>query len=197
MTDNVPGYLVPVRLVLGDANVLYSRVLRDYLLYAASQQLIQIFWSREILSEVVEHLIKNVDRFDAAAGERLIVAMNDTFPRAEARLTAEAIAAVAGVPLPDEGDRHVLAAAISAEVDVVCTSNIKDFPPEVMKDLGLEALTPDELLSALVLEFGPGMMEVHRVAVARLPGATNESTIHALKRAGATRTADLMASLLA
>jgi hypothetical protein len=34
-----------VRVVLGDANVLYPRVLRDYLLYAADQEVIGIAWS--------------------------------------------------------------------------------------------------------------------------------------------------------
>lgn len=34
-----------VRVVLGDANVLYLRVLRDYLLYAADQEVISIAWS--------------------------------------------------------------------------------------------------------------------------------------------------------
>lgn len=31
-----------IRIVLADANVLYSRVLRDYLLYAADQEIIAI-----------------------------------------------------------------------------------------------------------------------------------------------------------
>lgn len=45
-----------IRIVLADANVLYSRVLRDYLLYAADQEIIAITWSLEILAEVAEHL---------------------------------------------------------------------------------------------------------------------------------------------
>lgn len=196
MTEDVSNYRVPIRVVLGDANVLYSRVLRDYLLYSAAHQLIRVTWSREILHEVVVHLIENVDAFDEAAGERLIAAMNGAFPHAETTPTHEAIATVAAVSLPDEGDRHVLAAAVSAGADIVCTNNIKDFPPRVMTDLGMEALTADELLSILVEEFGDEMLDVHRIAVVRLPGATNESTLGALRRAGAERTADLMAPLL-
>lgn len=48
-----------VRVVLGDANVLYSRVLRDYLLYAADQEVIST-WSGRILDEVTRHLVANV-----------------------------------------------------------------------------------------------------------------------------------------
>ncbi|WP_239346993.1 MULTISPECIES: hypothetical protein [unclassified Frankia] len=39
-----------IRIVLADANVLYSRVLRDYLLYAADQEIIAITWSAAILT---------------------------------------------------------------------------------------------------------------------------------------------------
>lgn len=109
--------------VLGDANVLYSRVVRDYLLYAMAHQLIRVTWSAEILGEVVEHLIENVEGFDVAAGERLVAAMNGTFPYAQVDLTAEARAAVSEFTLPDEDDRHVIAAAVSAEAAFLCTED--------------------------------------------------------------------------
>ena len=72
-----------IRVVLADANVLYSRVLRDYLLYAADQEIIAIAWSSHILDEVTEHLMKNVEGFDHAAAQRLVSAMNRAFPYAE------------------------------------------------------------------------------------------------------------------
>ena len=56
-----------IRVVLADANVLYPRVLRDYLLYAADQEIVAIAWSPQILAEVTEHLMKNVEGFDQAA----------------------------------------------------------------------------------------------------------------------------------
>lgn len=46
----------PIRVVLADANVFYSRVLRDYLLYAVTRGVLEIRWSAAILAEVVEHL---------------------------------------------------------------------------------------------------------------------------------------------
>jgi hypothetical protein len=69
-----------IRVVLADANVLYSRVLRDYLLYAADQEIIAITWSSQILAEVTEHLMENVEGFDRAAAQRLVSAMNRAFP---------------------------------------------------------------------------------------------------------------------
>jgi hypothetical protein len=62
--------------------------------------------------------------------------------------------------------------------------------------LGVEVLTPDQLLSRLVAEYEPQMLSAHCTAVASLKGATDTSTIAALRRAGASTTAALMAHLL-
>ena len=195
MTDGpaLPGL---VRVVLVDANVLYSRVLRDYLLYAADEEVIAVAWSAAVLEETVEHLIENVAAFIAESGARLIDAMNGAFPYAEVEVAPEHLEAVASFLLPDEGDRHVLAAAIAAEATVLCTANTRDFPAAVVAALGLEVMTPDALLSALVTEFPSQMLTVHATSVERLRGATDESTIAALQRAGAPTAAALVAGLL-
>ncbi|MEV0894180.1 hypothetical protein [Promicromonospora sp. NPDC050262] len=57
----------------------------------------------------------------------------------------------------------------------------------------------DYLLYAADLELlsvTNGMRAVHGTAVARLPGATDASTLAALRRAGAPATAELMSRLL-
>ena len=64
MTGEAPEVVGPTRIVLGDANVLYSRVLRDYLVYAADEGAISIRWSRAILIEVVKHLQVNNSTFE-------------------------------------------------------------------------------------------------------------------------------------
>jgi predicted nucleic acid-binding protein len=119
-----------VRVVLGDANVLYSRVLRDYLLYAADQEVISIAWSGRILDEVTRHLVANVPGFTEEPGKRLVSAMNAAFPHTEVEPTVEHYQRLRGLLLPDEEDRHVLAAAVAAEATVLCTANTKDFPSQ-------------------------------------------------------------------
>lgn len=171
-----------IRVVLADANVLYSRVLRDYLLYAADQEIIAVAWSPAILAEAVEHLRLNVPGFDEAAARRLVTAMNRAFPFAEVEPAEEDFGALADVWLPDEDDRHVLAAAIAAEATVLCTWNVKDFPADAATAAGVEVLTPDELLGHLVTEYEPQMLAAHRASVASLTGATDTSTIAALRR---------------
>lgn len=185
-----------IRVVLADANVLYSRVLRDYLLYAADQEIVAITWSSRILAEVTEHLMENVEGFDHAAAQRLVCAMNRAFPYAEVEPDEEHWRMLDEVSLPDEDDRHVLAASLAAEATVLCTSNTKDFPTYLVEPLGVEVLTPDQLLSRLVVEYEPRMLAVHRTAVASLKGATDGSTVAALRRAGASTTAGLIARLL-
>lgn len=187
---------VPFRIVLGDANILYSRVVRDYLLYAMTRRIIRVHWSAAILHETVEHLSQNIDGFTVESGRRLVTAMNGTFPNSEVAPTAEDLKAVAELTLPDEDDRHVLAAAVAAEADVLCTDNIKHFPPEAMAAIGIEALTADGLLTTLVEEFEGDMLSAHRLTVSRLPGATDDSTIAALRRANVSHAADLMVALL-
>lgn len=195
MTEDIEARVL-FRVVLADANVLYPRVLRDYLLYAMTYGLIRVLWSTRILDELVTHLRANIAGFDQQAGQRLIAGMNGTFPNSQITATDDAAAAVAHIELPDEDDRHVLAAAVSAEVDILCTDNIKHFPPQVMAAVGIEVLSADALLSRLTQDYRTDMLNVHRTTVARLQHATDESTILALRRAHAPNTADLIQALL-
>lgn len=79
---------------------------------------------------------------------------------------------------------------------MLCTANVSDFPAEVVEALGLEVLTPDALLVCLIEEFQAQMLAVHGTTVASLAGATDESTIAALRKAGASGAAEAMTGLL-
>lgn len=196
MTGEATEVFGPIKVVLADANVLYSRVLRDCLVYAADEGVIAIRWSRAILTEAVEPLQANNLRFDDGQADLLIRLFNAAYPHAEVRPTATARRKVNKLEMPDEDDRHVLAAAVSARAEVLCTNNVKDFPPDAMASVGIELLTADVLLSRLVTMHPSGVRDAHRTTVASLIGATDESTIAALRRVKATQTADLMEALL-
>jgi predicted nucleic acid-binding protein len=183
-------------IVLGDANVLYPRVLRDYLLHAASSGALSIVWSSTIIDETVRHLEQNIAGFSKESGEVLRCLMNEAFPLAQIDPTPSDFARVKEFALPDEGDRHVLAAALAADADIICTSNIKDFPQEVIAALGISIQTPDSLLSSLAVSHPKKMFMAHRRAVSLLAGATDSTTIEALRKAGAPMTADAMAALV-
>lgn len=105
-----------------DANVLYSIVLTDVLLELSRDRLLQPVWSEAILREA-ERAVAARGSVDAAAVQRRFAAMRRYFPSAM-------VDAVEYEPLVHQmrnhdGDRHVLAAAVAARVDVLVTCNVK------------------------------------------------------------------------
>lgn len=52
--------------------------------------------------------------------------------------------------LPDEDDRHVLAAAIHGRADLIVTFNGKHFPAEELSKYGIEVRHPDEFIACLM-----------------------------------------------
>ena len=192
---DLPGDFV-AETILADANVLYSRVLRDYLLYAMRAKLIWVVWSESILGEVTEHLMKNRPGFTEESAVRLVQAMSTSFPYARRDPGITDFQALTDVSLPDEDDRHVIATALAAPASFICTHDVGDFPPDVMCRFKLTVVTPDELLCPLIRGHESSMLWVHRTSVESLVGATDESTILALRKADAPMTADLMSRYL-
>ena len=72
--------------------------------------------------------------------------------------------------LPDEKDRHVLAAAIQSKASVIGTKNLKDFPKESLQEFEIEAQSPDEFLLNL-LDLAPE--DVYEAAEDRRLGLKN------------------------
>lgn len=50
------------------------------------------------------------------------------------------------IKLPDDNDRHVVAAAIRCGASVIVTYNTKDFPVDELRKYDLEAIDPDEFI---------------------------------------------------
>ncbi|WP_425406170.1 hypothetical protein [Hwanghaeella sp.] len=53
---------------------------------------------------------------------------------------------IPSLELPDENDRHVLAAAIMGKADAIVTFNLKDFPDNTLAAYGVQAIHPDDFL---------------------------------------------------
>jgi len=181
---------------LADANVLYSRVLRDYLLYAATERLITVNWSQAILAEVAEHMSANIAGFTFQRAAHLLAKMTEAFPVALVEPGPEDFSRIAGYALPDEDDREVIASALAAGADVICTNNVTDFPRSVVDDLGLAVLPADDLFCRLFELDEETMLRVHRTTVLKFRGSTDVSTVTALRKAKAPRTANHVARLI-
>ena len=54
---------------------------------------------------------------------------------------------IEGLTLPDEKDRHVLAASIKTNANLIITNNLKDFPEEVLSTYSLVAKSADDFLA--------------------------------------------------
>jgi predicted nucleic acid-binding protein len=115
--------------VVFDACVLYPAPLRDLLLeLAGAAQDLSWFrakWTDEIHDEWTRNLLKNRPDLTRAQLNRTKELMN--------RHIDDCIVTgyqhrIAGLTLPDENDRHVLAAAIESGASIVVTANVGDFP---------------------------------------------------------------------
>lgn len=112
-----------------DANVLYPAQLRDLLMRLGTHDLVRPHWSDEIHDEWMRNLA--ADRNDIPR-EKLEITkskMEKAIPGASVEgyqhLTER-------LNLPDEDDRHVLAAAIHIGAEWIVTFNLKDFPAKAL-----------------------------------------------------------------
>lgn len=138
---------LPETTALLDANVLYPAPLRDLLMHLAVAHAFRARWSEQIHDEWIRNLLKN--RIDIAATSLAATRamMNSALPDAMVRGHEPLIPTLI---LPDEDDRHVLAAAIWGDADVIVTFNLKDFPAQTLDSYGLIAQPPDAFICGLM-----------------------------------------------
>lgn len=169
----------PIALI--DANILFSELLRDVLLRAAEKRLYQLRVTHEIWQETVRNLISTQTMTDEQAAhltehamrlfENLDALVNDYEPL-----------------IPDltnhVKDRHVLAAAIVGDAEVIVTLNGKHFPRSSLKPYGIEAQRPGVFLAQFCPVHTEAMFDIIRGRVKhnRKPPTTEEAVIAALAK---------------
>lgn len=178
--------------VILDANVLYPFRVRDVLLRFAEAGLYRARWSRQIMEEWTQSVIQKKPQFEASirSQER---AMARAFPEA---MVEGHESLIPGLVLPDKNDRHVLAAAILAGAQHIITENIHDFPDEVLRPYGIEAVTADQFLSSTFELYPSAAMKAlrqMRKEYERPPMNPSELLLD-LMRVGLARTASLVRS---
>lgn len=125
-----------------DTNVIYPIDIRDLLFWFASYDLFTPKWSKHIFSEW-EEVMKRKGIHNDEIKKRLSKAQL-AFPDA---LVGNYEPLVNSLELPDEKDRHVLAAAIKANANIIVTNNLRDFPKEYLASFGLTAKSADDFIT--------------------------------------------------
>ncbi|MEO0845743.1 MAG: PIN domain-containing protein [Cyanobacteria bacterium J06648_1] len=130
-----------------DACVLYPAPLRDLLMQLALSDLYRARWTERIHSEWMRNVLKNrpdlskkqltrtKKLMDRSVRDCLIKGYEYIIPSLE---------------LPDPDDRHILAAAIKGQADIIVTMNLKDFPNSILSEYEIEAQHPDIFIADLI-----------------------------------------------
>jgi PIN domain len=175
-----------------DACVLVPVVLADTLLRVAEKGLYRPLWSQRILTEAreaIEEIHPGIDvskRFagmNAAFDDALVNGWEDLEP---------------GIILPDDDDRHVVAAAIRGGAQAIVTANVRDFPASTLSRYGLQAVHPDVFLLDQLDLSPPTIVQVIReqAAPTRRPPLTPQDLTLLLGRAGVPGFADEVLRLM-
>ena len=128
--------------VVLDTCVIYPTVMREMLLAVARRGLFTPLWSARILEEWRRAAVK-LGPAGAAQAEGEIALLRAAWPQAE---QPAAPGLEARLWLPDAADIHVLAVAVASSADLIVTMNAADFPRGVLREEGLDRITPDQLL---------------------------------------------------
>lgn len=133
--------------VVLDACVLYPSFLRDLLIRLGLTGLYQPKWSATIEDEWQRNLLANRADLTPEQIQRAAALMNTAVP--DAMITGfEPL--IDSVALPDVDDRHVVAAAVRSNAEIIVTFNLKDFPAPALGAFGIEVLHPDDFVMDLL-----------------------------------------------
>ncbi len=128
-----------------DTNVIYPVIIRDILFWFAHYDLFTPKWSDHIFDEWKRVMMeKGVSETDA---NKRIQKANEVFPDA---LVHNYQSLIDFLELPDKDDRHVLAAAIKINANIIVTNNLKDFPVEYLQSFSLNVKTADDFLTDII-----------------------------------------------
>ena len=169
--------------VILDANVLYPAPLRDFLLQLANLELYRPKWTEQIQEEWIRNLLLKRNDLQRTSLEKTRDAMNAAFPDSNIFNYEETISSLS---LPDINDRHILAAAIKVNADVIVTFNLKDFPPAYLKSFGIEVQHPDQFIVDLIkIDMRKCLLALNnQVQSLKNPPKSKEDVLDALVRCG-------------
>ncbi|RQR44702.1 PIN domain-containing protein [Burkholderia sp. Bp9131] len=172
-----------------DACVLYPIAMTDSLMSLAAAGLFAAKWSTKIEQEWIAALEARRPELKGKLGFRRDC-MREAVPDWEVPEHAWA-RLVSSYELPDPNDRHVLAAAVAGHADCIVTSNLRDFPSDIVRAYGIEVVDPDRfIINQWDLDPLVAMAAFKRMRARwKSPAATPENFARALEQGGLPATA--------
>lgn len=122
-----------------DTNVLFPASLVDTTLRLAEVEIIRPHWSAHVMDELERNLANHIGPANA---RRRRETMEAAFPEAMVTGYEEIVDRMRN----DPKDRHVVAAALHSDCELIVTFNLKDFPDEALTPHNLHAVHPDDFL---------------------------------------------------
>ena len=176
-----------------DTNVIHPIEVRDLLFWFAHDDLYTPKWSAHIFDEW-----KKVMRRNDVPQEEIVKRVgwaNQAFPDAMVK-NYEGL--IEGLSLPDPKDRHVLAAAIKTNANLIVTNNLKDFPSEYLASFGLSAKSADDFLTDTIdLNAELAVESFRKLVINRSnPNLDEFEVLERLKNCGLVDTADYLRALI-
>ena len=126
-----------------DACVLYPALVRNILLSLAAADLYRAKWTDDIQREWVDSLLANRPDVQRSQIDKTCAEMSRSIPNC---LVKNYQPLIGMCELPDENDRHVLAAAIRCNAHAIVTANLADFPKHALIPYDIEVQHPDDFI---------------------------------------------------
>lgn len=170
-----------------DTSALFGAALSDLLLTLAENGLYRPLWSADVLDELQRSLVRRGISAEAVAHR--IAAMRSAFPDAEVDGYRDLVSSMTN----DDGDRHILAAAVRANAGVLVTFNLRHFPVDALEPYDIEAVHPDDFLLDQFELYGGAMLSGLLIGVVssyERPPLTVAEYLERLRAAGVPRFAD-------
>jgi predicted nucleic acid-binding protein len=162
-------------IVLCDENIFYSILMTDLVLSLGEAGLYRPRWANEIHEEWIRNVLANQPQRTREQLERRRAFMdmaigNDLIENYDRHIES--------LILPDPDDRHVLAAAIEAEAEILLTYNLRDFPEMVVATYGISVLQPDNFLCLFIRkEAETVLLVIEEIRVKRKPPEISQTKL--------------------
>lgn len=177
-----------------DACVLFPAPLRDLLNRMAAAEIVRARWTEEILDECFRAILRSRKDLHSNALSRtrslLIQAVPDCIVTGYEHH-------IASLNLPDENDRHVLAAAIECKASIIVTANLGDFPDETLSRYSIRAQHPDQFVRGLIDEhpFTIAAIVTRQASLLQRPSVTTDQLLSTFAQCGLNQSAAALRDL--